>query len=74
MLICNVRRFEHIIPIAYRIKFKILLLTFKALNGLVLEYISELLELRITSRYNLRSSKGMNIEHSKVKSKATHAG
>jgi hypothetical protein len=41
-LICNVGRFEHItpslfslhwLPIAYRIKFKILLLTFKALNG-----------------------------------------
>ena len=54
------------------IKFKILLLTFKALNGLVPEYILELLELKITSRYNLRSSKDMNLlEHSKVKSKAT---
>jgi hypothetical protein len=80
-LICNVGRFEHItpslfslhwLPIAYRIKFKILLLTFKALNGLAPEYISELLELKITSRYNLRSSKDMNLlEHSKVKSKAT---
>ena len=80
-LICNVGRFEHItpslfslhwLPIAYRIKFKILLLTFKALNGLAPEYISELLELKITSRYNLRSSKDMNLlEHSKIKSKAT---
>ena len=46
-LICNVGRFE---------QFKILLFVYKALNGIAPPYISELVNLKTTSRYNLRNS------------------
>ena len=48
-LICNIGRFDHItpalcklhwLPVRYRINFKILLITYKAINGLAPEYIS----------------------------------
>ena len=80
-LICNVRRFDHItpslfslhwLPVTYRIQFKILLFIFKAIHGLAPEYISELLELKTSSRYNLRSSNDKHLlEHPKIKSKVT---
>ena len=64
-LTCNVGRFEHItpslymlhwLPVNYRIQFKILLFVYKALNGIAPPYISELVELKPASRYNLRNS------------------
>ena len=64
-LICNVGRFEYIIPslyrlhwlpINYRIQFKILLFVYKAHNGIAPPHISELVELKPASRYNLRNS------------------
>ena len=67
-LICNVGRFEHItppppslhrlhwLPINYRIQFKILLFVYKALNGIAPPYISELVNLKTASRYDLRNS------------------
>ena len=64
-LICNVGRFEHItpslyrlhwLPINYRIQFKILLFVYKSLNSIAPPYISELVELKPASRYNLRNS------------------
>ena len=63
--ICHVSRFDHITPSLYflhcfpiinRIQFKISLFAFEALNGLAPLYISELLQHKSTSRYNLRSS------------------
>ena len=45
----------HWLPIKYRIVFKILLITFKALNGLALNYICELLHQYQPTR-SLRSS------------------
>ena len=57
------RRFDHItptlfslhwLPIRYRIQFKILLFTYKALNGFAPAYITELLNLQTIPRYNLR--------------------
>ena len=53
-LICNVGR--HWLPINYRIQFKILLFVHKALNGIAPPYITELVELKTASRYNLRNS------------------
>jgi hypothetical protein len=63
-LVCRLPRSCHItpvlrdlnwLPVKSRIMFKILLIAYKALNGLAPEYISELLQLHIPSR-NLRSS------------------
>ena len=80
-LICNLGRFDHITPslyrlhwlhINYRIKFKILLFVYKALNGIDPSYISELLELKPASRYNLRSSiDTLLLKHPNFKSLST---
>ena len=46
----------HWLTVNYRIQFKILLFVYKALNGIAPPYISELVELKQASRYNLRNS------------------
>ena len=65
-LICNVGRFDHIspslkmlhwLPIKFRIQFKILLITFKAIHGLAPAYLIELITLKTQCTYNLRSTK-----------------
>lgn len=43
----------HILPVRYRIKYKICLMTYKALHGLAPEYLSELVQLYTPSRGNL---------------------
>ena len=59
-LIFQERRFCHImsllkslhwLPVKYRIVFKIILTTFKAIHGLALAYVSELISFRDTGRY-----------------------
>ena len=64
-VICNISRYEHIsptlynlhwLPVSYRIRFKILLLVYKTLNGLAPLYLSELIELKKPGRYNLRTN------------------
>ena len=45
----------HWLPVVKRIQFKILLLTFKAIHGLSPPYISELITVKPTSTYGLRS-------------------
>ena len=47
------------LPVKYRIVFKIILTTFKAIHGLALTYISELISVRDTGRYDFRSSDGL---------------
>ena len=66
----------HWLPIRYRIKFKILLITFKILNFLALSYLSSLISLRLPSKYNLRnSSDELLLSYPRFKSKATlHVG
>ena len=51
----------HWLPVESRIKFKILLLTFKCLNSLAPEYLSELLNIYQPSR-PLRSSNNLNLD------------
>ena len=53
----------HWLPVRFRIHFKILLLTFKALNGIALDYIKELIKVRKHVRYSLRSNSGITITH-----------
>ena len=55
---------QHWLPIEYRIQFKILLLTYKALNGLAPSYLSDLLQqyapvrnLRLSSAFLLQPKK-----------------
>ena len=49
----------HWLPISYRIKFKILLLTFKCLIGQAPDYLIKLITARTQLRYSLRSSEGL---------------
>ena len=60
-LICNISRFDHITPILFYLHwhpikfgmdFKILLTTYKALNGLASSYIKELITIKRVTRYN----------------------
>ena len=49
----------HWLPVKYRIVFKIILITFKAIHGLAPAYISELISVRDTGRYDFRSNDGL---------------
>ena len=62
---CSTPRFNHItpvlfslhwLPVAYRIEFKILVLTFKAIYQLAPSYICNLVRLKEKCKYQLRSS------------------
>jgi hypothetical protein len=64
-LITNSRKYDHItpvlkelhwLPVKYRIEYKILLLTYKALHGLAPSYIRELLALYEPTSYHFRSA------------------
>ena len=66
-LVSNTHKFNHIspvlcqlhwLPVKFRVDFKILLLTFKALHGLAPKYISDLVIVKLkASTYCLRSNK-----------------
>ena len=58
----------HWLPVKERISYKILLLTFKALNGMAPAYISELLKLKDYS-HNLRSSNSKMLDVPKTRLK-----
>ena len=49
-------------PIKYRIEFKILLMTFKAIPGMAPDYICKLISRRKSTGYSLRSSKKFMLE------------
>lgn len=75
-LLLNVGRYSHITPILYElhwlpiqacIKFKILLLTFKALHNLLPSYINSLISIKSKSSYCLRSNDGLYLEPPKGK-------
>ena len=79
-LICNVGRFDHIspslkmlhwLPIKFRIQFKILLITFKAIHGLAPAYLIELITLRTQCTYNLRSTNELLLQPPRVKTLKT---
>ena len=61
----------HWLPVKYRIHFKILLLTFKAINFLASSYICDLVTLKKPSNYNLRSKNSLVLDPPKIKSLAT---
>ena len=45
----------HWLPVEFRIHFKIIIITFKAIHGQALVYLQELISKREEERYNLRS-------------------
>ena len=68
-LVCtDISRYDHVtpvlyslhwLPVQYRICFKILILTFKAIHGLVPEYINDLISVKDASKYSIRYNGGL---------------
>ena len=70
-LIMDIPKYSHItpalyelhwLPVAHRIKFKILILTFKSIYGLAPSYLSDLVKVKHTSSYSLRSNSSLLLE------------
>ena len=58
----------HWLPVSFRINFKILLLTFKAIHELAPSYINNLVKIKpLNSRYRLRSNDGILLWHPNFK-------
>ena len=64
-------KFDHInpvlfnltwLPVNYRIHFEILMITFKAIHGMASSYLSNLISIRLSSRYSLRNSDTIFLE------------
>ena len=79
-LITDTMRFDHInpvlynlnwLPVNYRIQFKILMITFKAIHGMAPSYLSDLICIRSSSRYLLRNSDTIFLERPKGVSRTT---
>ena len=68
-LICNVSRYDHItptlyqlhwLPIKFRIDFKILLITYKAIHGLAPDYLTELISIKTPTLHDIILEQAMN--------------
>ena len=75
-LVLGIGKFSHItpalyelhwLPVSLRIDYKILLLTFKCIYGLVPTYLSDLISIKSNSLYNLRSTGKPLLDHPKGK-------
>ena len=75
-ILTGTRKYDHItpvlrelhwLPVKERIDFKILLLTFKALNNMAPAYLKDTLRLQTIDRYKLRSEKSMALIVPKTK-------
>ena len=73
-LITDTMKFDHIkpvlynlhwLPVNYRIQFKILMITFKAIHGMAPSYLSNLICIRSSSRYSLRNNDTIFLERPK---------
>ena len=82
-LVSNTHKFDHIspvlrqlhwLPVKFRVDFKILLLTFKALHGLAPKYICDLVTVKTASTYCLRSNNKVYLENPKCKILKTLGG
>ena len=61
----------HWLPIKYRIEFKVLLLTYKAPHGQASVYLQELLIIKNSKRYNLRTNNSLMLDIPSARSYAT---
>ena len=73
-LITNTRKYDHItpalyslhwLPVFYRIHFKILIITFKAIYNIAPSYICNLVSIKSCSDYSLRSNKSLFLDRPK---------
>ena len=79
-LVCSISRYSHItptlyslhwLPVIFRIDFKVLMITFKAIHRLAPDYISNLIKVKEHSRYALRSNSELLLEPPRVQTKKT---
>ena len=77
-LLMSCKKYDHItpvlinlhwLPVRYRINFKILLLTFKALYGMAPSYIIDSIHTKTNTHYLLRSNEGVLLKHPSGKMK-----
>ena len=61
----------HWLPVTHRIRFKLLLMTFKAVHGLTPQYIKDLITIKTYPRYKLKSSNSTQLQYPNTKSLAT---
>ena len=61
----------HWLPVTHRIRFKLLLMTFKAVHDLSPQYIRDLITIKTYPRYKLRSSNSTLLQYPDTKSLAT---
>ena len=61
----------HWLPVIYRIHFKILILTFKAIHGTAPAYLQEMVKRKEQGRYSLRSTDGLILDTPTFKSLRT---
>ena len=62
----------HGLPVLFRIHFKVLLLTFKAIRQLAPSYVNDLVKIKpLNSRYGLRSKDGILLSHPNFKTLTT---
>ena len=73
-LVTSTRKYDHItpvlynlhwLPVFYRIYFKILILTFKAIHNMSPSYISNLVSIKSCSAYSLRSNSSLILDRPK---------
>ena len=61
----------HSLPVTYRVNFKIAMLAHKCIYGNAPEYLKDLIKVKSTTRYNLRSDGEMLLEDYSARSKKT---
>ena len=67
-LVCTVSRYDHItpslislhwLPVTHRIELKIAMLVYKCIYGVTPQYLLDLIKIKVSSRYQLRSYRGI---------------
>ena len=61
----------HLLPVKFRRQYKIAMITFKVIHNLAPAYLGDLVTIKRTSRYNLRSNKSITLFDPSAKYKRT---
>ena len=79
-LVCTVSRYDHItpslislhwLPVTHRIEFKIAMLVHKCISGVAPQYLLVLIKIKVSSRYQLRSYRGILLMDNSYRTKKT---
>ena len=79
-LVCTVSRYDHItpslinlhwLPVTHRIEFKIAMLVHKCIYGVASQYLLDLIKIKESSRYQLRSYRGILLMDNTYRTKKT---